>query len=1415
MTKNKKFLKRALSLLLAILMVLSLLPMSMFTISAAALEELSATIDTGVTVTIKDSDNDGYYDINNADELYAFAAIINGGSVYKQAELTTNIVVNKGVVTAETSNPRVWIPIGNSTNQFKGKFNGNNYTISGLYCNQSYSGLFGVIEKATVSNLGVINSFITGSTYIGAIAGRANEQSYIIRCYNTSVVTGTSTSVGGILGYGNYCYIKSCYNTGSISGDENVGGIVGFSYGVDLDDCYSIGYVTATYYYSGIIGYVDRSLASVSNCYYLDTSCDSSRYSHLKRTAQQFASGEITYLLGSNFGQIIGAEDFPVIDGCKVYKGYDTCVADAMPIYSNAELSEDLLPHTWNDGVCSVCSVVCEHSEYDNGFCVECDSYEPTTLNADGYYEISNAGQLYWFSEFVNQEDDSASAILTDNIVVNEGVMTADTKGARAWTPIGNNSKIYIGTFEGNNKTISGLYANTTNYYTGLFGYISTGNVQNLGVINSYFKGSRYVGGIAGASCANITNCYNTSIVVGNNYVGGIVGYAYHGRTSDCYNTGDVTGNSYYVGGVAGTNEDYSLITKCYNTGTIKSTSYSVGGVVGANRSSVTNCYNAGSVTGTYDCGMIGSNYNGTISNCYNTGVISGERAIGGVSGGNSGGLTKILNSYYLDTTCIGGVNGENIEGSAEAKTAQQFKSGEVAYLLQGEQEDSIWGQIIDDESNFDSTPVLGGKKVYYGYTSCADKEMFYTNNTDASTELPDHNWVDGTCDVCNKICEHVWDYGVCEICSMNCKHPKCEAEFSWDDYYDGSCYARVDLTCTDCDQYVTSHSDNAVLDNEVAPVDCMHPGSKTFTFTYEYNGEVFSDTNTIEIKSYNHIGEICNGFCSECGGYEVANLNDNETPDNEFDDYYEISNAGQLYWFKDVAVANNNSSNAVLTANIIVNEDIYADNIREWDSIGESSSMPYTGSFDGQGHFISGLYSKSDLNYIGLFGAIGWGASISNLGVKNSYFEGNYYVGGIVGYNDFSYVNNCYADNVEITSNGSGAALVGYNYGDINNSYSTSESFVDKNLGTIANCYYLADEEIDYDDGTTAKSAEAFSSGEVAYLLQSGVVGEEIYDEELDEWVTTEPKEIWGQSIGIDIYPVLGGKKVYEVVNCQSETIYSNDNKITQHNIVDDTCTLCGGVLSDKVEGVTVSDITLDSFTVTFKKLIDAENYWIIVNGVTYDRTHDTSYTVKNRKEGTKYEVMVLASFADKTMTPSPYAQKVSVETLKTHYDTNYSADVSSIKLEWTTNAEKTWIFIGKDAQSLTAYDHTDKNSYEVKNLKSNTEYYVQIKHVFDGKLVNGSDVMKVKTEADSVLDVVSTIENGVLTANWNSIEGSYKYWLVVKVDGRELMYDTTETTYTLSGFDKDCTVTVIAACKLANGNIKMVNYNETVVNA
>lgn len=414
------------------------------------------------------------------------------------------------------------------------------------------------------------------------------------------------------------------------------------------------------------------------------------------------------------------------------------------------------------------------HNYNSQGFCTDCDAYQPAVLTTDKYdinedgtkdavYEISNAGQLYWFAGLVNgtlsgvAQNKSANAVLTADIVVNANVLKSDgtlNEGTfKEWTPIATSASPYTGIFDGQNHTISGLYFNQENSYdVGLFGR-NNGKIANAGILDSYFYGTSKVGGMCGNNyTGTISNCYNTGSVSGIGTAGGVSGYNYTGSITNCYNTGNVSGSSGFVGGVSGYNSKGTIINS-YNAGSVSGLEY-VGGVSGYNDGgTITNCYNVGSVGGSGYVGGVNGWNKGIITNCYNTGSVSGTGVnVGGVIGRNESNAS-ITNCYYDSTIYTGNAIGAN-DGTTEkveGKTTEQFKTGEVAYLLQNGQSEEIWGQTIGT----DTYPVLHGPKVYKSITYMGCNDSSEIASVSYSNEKKDvfgkHNFEDGICRYCGE----------------------------------------------------------------------------------------------------------------------------------------------------------------------------------------------------------------------------------------------------------------------------------------------------------------------------------------------------------------------------------------------------------------------------------------------------------------------------------------------------------------------------------------------------------------------------------------------------------------------------------------------------------------------------------------
>ena len=173
-------------------------------------------------------------------------------------------------------------------------------------------------------------------------------------------------------------------------------------------------------------------------------------------------------------------------------------------------------------------------------------------------YYISSAEELKEFADKVNDDSGKHTDIdaeLTADIDLSE--ICGENIGGQSvsWTPIGTSSQQYRGTFDGNGKTISGLYINDSSANDqGLFGYVgSSGKVQNLSVSGTV-SGSDHVGGVVGSNSGTVENCYNTDSVSDGTTSGGVVGQN-SGSVTNCYflQTTEVNDKLQGIGGGSGT----------------------------------------------------------------------------------------------------------------------------------------------------------------------------------------------------------------------------------------------------------------------------------------------------------------------------------------------------------------------------------------------------------------------------------------------------------------------------------------------------------------------------------------------------------------------------------------------------------------------------------------------------------------------------------------------------------------------------------------------------------------------------------------------------------------------------------------------------------------------------------------------
>ena len=866
---------------------------------------------------------------------------------------------------------------------------------------------------------------------------------------------------------------------------------------------------------------------------------------------------------------------------------------------------------------------------YKNGFCTDdgCDAYEPAVLTTGKYdidangeitdsdeaYEIGNAGQLYWFAGLVNgtltdgtAQNLKANAVLTADIIVNKDLLTSIntdkdgnvTNGTsfRIWLPMGKinadngQRMLYAGIFDGKEHSISGLYANMYDApvedsdYTsnkncaGLFGF-HAGVTRNLGIMDSYIRGESCVAGICAYNDAGtIQNCYSTATVCGDSYIGGICGRSRSNSIiENCYNAGYIYGATRSIGGICGNN--YSTIENCYNVGNVNGKFY-VGGIVGESSGSgntiwIKDCYNRGNVIGdTKDIGGIGG-YIGysLVENCYSQATVSGNTNVGGICGNSN--KVDFQNAYYdsnlYTENAIGYLKDATTE-KTEGKPSQAFESGEIAYLLQADREEPVWGQTLSG-NDVQTYPVLGGAKVYQvtEYKGCIESTGIAGttyNNANAPVFEP-HVYENGFCTICSAYEPAVLTTGKYDI---DANGEITDSDEAYEIGNAGQLYwfaGLVNGTLTD--GTAQNLKANAVLTADIivnkdllASINTDDDGNVTNGKSFRIwlpmgkingdNGQRMLYAGIFDGKGHSISGLYVNRdeaaddvhtwfkSCIGLFGYYsgvTRNL-------SVLDSYMRGKDCiGGICGYNDGGTIQNCYSAATVCG------DSYIGGIcgrSEGDSIIENcyntgyvygATRSIGGICGDNSATLQGCYNVGNVNgkfYVG--GIVGESSGSGNtIWIKDCYNRGNVIgdtkdIGGIGGYIGYSLVENCYSQATVSGNTNVGGICGNSNKVDFQNAYYDSNLYTGNAIG------YLKDATIKQTEG---KTSQAFESGEIAYLLQ---VGRE------------EP--VWGQTLSgndVQAYPVLGGAKVYQNITYQdcakdeAHTVYAYANEQKQES--------------------------------------------------------------------------------------------------------------------------------------------------------------------------------------------------------------------------------------------------------------------------
>lgn len=477
-------------------------------------------------------------------------------------------------------------PLGSPGAMFTGNLNGNNHKITGLFMSRSggtYIGMFSWIDTGgTVTNLGMVNPNITGSSYTGSIVSTLGGT--LTNVYVTGgTVTGTNYA-GGIIGYDNGGTTTFSYANTTVNGSNYAGGFVGYNESGTITNSYALSTVTGSAYPGGFNG---LNLATLNKTY---------------------AAGHVS---GTNPGGLVGLNSGTVTNSY-----YDSTTTGGGGS-GNAEPTSLMMTEgtfsTWTfsvvgDGTIGqwiMAGYPHLQMEYRTAITTPVE-LQLMAVNLAGTYTIAN----------------NLDAVAITN-----------------YTPVGTFAAPFTGSLDGGGFLIKNLVISQSSLQSaGIFGSTSAAaSITKVGYRSGSVTGNRYVGALVGYNRGAITksfanvNVTATTVTPSNAEAGGLVGENESIAISDSYATGAVT-STFDVGGLIGYNN--GAIARTFASGAV-SGGVNMGGLIGrAEVATISNTFATGTVGSgaTSSGGLVGSlsggasisggvwNSTGTPTTCYQGG---------------------------------------------------------------------------------------------------------------------------------------------------------------------------------------------------------------------------------------------------------------------------------------------------------------------------------------------------------------------------------------------------------------------------------------------------------------------------------------------------------------------------------------------------------------------------------------------------------------------------------------------------------------------------------------------------------------------------------------------------------------------------------------------------------------------------
>lgn len=609
--------------------------------------------------------------IKDLNEWKVFAHLVNDeGMAWLNARLEADINLGGDIAM-----------VGNGDHKYSGTFDGQNHTLTMNWNagNTKDIAPFKKVNGATIRNLHTKGQITSSSYYLSGLIDEAFGKNTITGCISEVNITSSynegSSDVAGMAAYiysGSVVTFDDCIVKGTLKATTNEGkkAVSGFVHGqhgtCTLNNCLYIGENNAT----GGNTFADN--ATIKNCYYLNA-CGTAQGEQV--TKDQLKNGYVVYKLqnGRNntvWGQVLGTNDEPLLtdDGAKrVYKvdftfnsqvratRYATrnkAIYGSMPTFTPKDLlGSDYNEHHYYSGIA-----------FEDGFngstTVTSDKQVRINLAEKDCYEIASKENWKAFCDIVNSGQNKIDAKLMRNVDLGSEI-----------NMVGNDSKEYGGTFDGQGYTLKLNWDSGSNGYIAPFSVVEGATIKNLRTEGQITSNEKFLSGLLMSAYGTIT-------------------------LTNCVSNVNITSSI--------------LISACDAAGMI----YFV--KPGANVT-IDDCVVKGNITATTDigkdkmAGFVGSQEGTcTLNNCLYLGSGNGDTFSRTFVGDAYYGATTTLNNCYYLNTC-GKAQGTKI-------TAEQLKSGEVTKKLQADRTDKCyWAQQLGEMPDFyNAADKSKANYVYY-----------------------------------------------------------------------------------------------------------------------------------------------------------------------------------------------------------------------------------------------------------------------------------------------------------------------------------------------------------------------------------------------------------------------------------------------------------------------------------------------------------------------------------------------------------------------------------------------------------------------------------------------------------------------------------------------------------------------------